>query len=778
MGQRNKLRKLKKILKKVKSFKEAMEALTDEELSGLTEKFKSRLKVGETLDELLPEAFAAICEADKRVLGMYPFDVQIMAGIALHQGLLAEMNTGEGKTLTATLPLYLNALTGKSTMLMTTNDYLARRDAMEMGPVYEFMGLSIKAGVPDPDVERFSDEEKKEIYQADIVYTTHGGFGFDYLFNNLVLDGEKRFLRELYYVIIDEADSVLLDAAATPLVIAGSPRVQSNLYEMADFFVTTLEPDVDYECEEKAVWLTDRGVAYAERYFRIDNFYGREHFEINRHVTLALRAHALFEKGKDYMVTESGEIALLDGGSGRLMQGVKLRGGQSQALEQKEGLSVTQENRSVASVTYQNLFLLFEKMSGMSGTISDAKDELRETYGIDMVVIPTNRPLQRKDYPDKYYKCMLNEVLDAMTLVIEIHKKGQPVLIVASTIRETEIISKLLYEEGIAHSVLNANNAYWEAEMIREAGQLNAVTVSTSMAGRGTDIKLGEGVKELGGLAVIGIGRMSNVRNERQARGRAGRQGDPGFSRFFVSLEDETVLQSGMMEKDKVEKASRFMSKRRVKKIINQAQQLMEENSESSRKHASDYDQVMKRQRELMYAIRNALLDGEPVEEEIILKIAATNIHRFISEADMLSVEEVNRYVLDEISYQLDDGVEHLLFNRKENVEKYLNDLVKEAFDRQKAAIKGKQRMEEFCRIATLTAMDEAWIEQVDYLQQLQTAVSGRASAQRNPVYEYQKEAFESYQKMEQSIYRNMVRNILLGESHLDQEGNMQVFFP
>lgn len=778
MGQKSKLRKIKKIVKKVKGYKSYMESLSDEKLSGLTEEFKDRLAAGETLDDLLPEAFAAMAEADRRILGMFPFDVQIMAGIAMHQGMLAEMNTGEGKTLTATLPLYLNALTGKSAILMTTNEYLARRDAMEMGPAYEFMGLHIRAGVPDPDVERFTDEEKKKVYQADIVYTTHSTFGFDYLFNNLVMTKEKRFLRDLTYVIIDEADSVLLDAAATPLVIAGSPRVQSNLYRMADFFVTTLEPEVDYECEEKAVWLTERGVAYAEKYFMIDNFYGREHFEINRHVTLALRAHALFEKGKDYMVTENGEITLLDGGSGRLMPGVKLRGGQNQALEQKEGLKVTQENRSVASITYQNLFLLFEKMSGMSGTISDAKDELKETYGIDMVVIPTNRPLKRRDYPDKHFKNRMSEVYEAMKLVLEIHKKQQPVLIVASTIPETEVISKLLYEEGIAHSVLNATNAYWEAEMIKEAGQKNAVTVSTAMAGRGTDIKLGEGVKELGGLAVVGVGRMSNVRNERQARGRAGRQGDPGFSQFFVSLEDDTVVQSGLIEEEKIKKAGRFMGRHRLKKTILHAQQRMEENSEASRKHANDYDQVMKRQRELMYGIRNALLDGEAIGEEEILKIARNNNHRFVMQTSPLTLATVSRYVLDNISYRLDEGLERLLFQNRQGVEDYLNELVKQEFEQQQKKLKSKQRLVEFCRVAILTAMDEAWIEQVDYLQQLQAAVSGRASAQRNPVYEYQKEAYESYRKMELTIYRNMIRNILLGEFQINSVGELEMFFP
>lgn len=510
-----------------------MSRLTDDELAQLTVTFKNRLAEGESLDDILPEAFAAICEADFRILGMEPYDVQILGGIALHKGYLTEMNTGEGKTLVATMPLYLNALTGKSTILVTANDYLAKRDAEEMGQVYQFMGLSVSAGGNEEDVGTLVNESKKEMYAADIVYTTHGTLGFDYLFNNLVTAAKDRFLREYNYVVIDEADSVLLDAAQTPLVISSSPRVQSNLYEQANFFVTTLVENEDYEKEDQAVWLTEKGIQYAETFFQIDNFYSEEYFEINRHVILALRAHVLFEEGKDYMVSNEGEVMLLDNGSGRMMKGVKLRGGQHQAIEVKEHQKASQESRSVASITFQNLFLLFPKMAGMSGTMANASEELRNVYGKKVLVIPPNRVNKRKDLRDRYFKNVEQQFSAALTEILKIHETGRPVLIVVSTIGETELVSEHLVREQIPHNVLNANNAFWEAEIIKEAGQRDAVTVATSMAGRGTDIKLGKGVEELGGLAVIGIGRMANVRLERQARGRAGRQGDPGSSLFL-----------------------------------------------------------------------------------------------------------------------------------------------------------------------------------------------------------------------------------------------------
>ncbi|MBP3593210.1 MAG: accessory Sec system translocase SecA2 [Lachnospiraceae bacterium] len=778
MGQKKTIKNLRRELKKVRSNKDYMASLSDEELSGLTIQFKERLRNGESLDSLLPEAFAAVCEADYRILGKAPYDVQVLGAIAMHQGKLVEMNTGEGKTLVATMPLYLNALTGKSTILMTSNSYLVLRDAEEMGQVYNFMGLTIAAGVRAREEEQFSNEDKKKVYAADIVYTTHGTFGFDYLLNNLVTSAEDRFLRELYYCILDEADSVLLDSAQTPLVISGFPRVQSNLYEMADFFVTTLVEGRDYEHEDQKVWLTEDGIRYAETYFGIDNFYGEEFFEINRHVTLALRAHVLFEPEKDYVVNNKQELQLLDNGSGRAMSGVKLRGGQHQAIEQKEKLEVSRENRSMASITYQNLFRLFPKMSGMSGTISDAEEELSSLYGVKMVVIPPNRPLMRKDLDDFYFKNSRQQLSAAMNTIAEVHSTGQPLLIVVSTIGETELVSKMLMEMQIPHSVLNANNAFWEAEIIKEAGQLNAVTVATGMAGRGTDIRLGKGVKELGGLAVIGIGRMVNTRQERQARGRAGRQGDPGFSRFFVSLEDEVVKNSGVIKKEKYEKKNLKIRKRKLRKIINTAQKINEEKAINSRQTAMDYDQVLQRQRSLIYATRDRMMDGEELEMKKILQVAGENINCFLNEKSELTEQTIRRYILDNLSYRLDKEFFECSCTDKTEMLRYLRDLVVDGLREQENKLGSETVMGEFMRVATLQAIDEAWIEQVDYLQQLQYAVAGRSTAQRNPIYEYQKEALLSFRKMEKTIQRNMVRNILLSTVSWDKDGNMKILYP
>lgn len=780
MKQTNKIRKLQRILNRIKKYKSKIAAMTDEQLADMTRVFRERLAQGVSLDELLPEAYAVICEADYRILGKFPYDVQILGGIALHQGYLAEMNTGEGKTLTATMPLYLNALTGKSTILVTTNEYLVLRDAEEMGQVYSFMGLTVAAGVRARQDEKISNDEKREIYNADIVYTTHSALGFDYLFNNLVTSAEDRFMREFYYVIIDEADFVLLDSAQTPLVISGAPRVQSNLYEMADFFVKTLEEDRDYEVEEKKVWLTDQGVRYAEQYFGIDNFYGREYFEINRHVTLALRAHMLFAKEKEYVVAENEEIRLLDSGSGRMMPGVKLRGGQHQALEVKEHLKVSQENRSVASVTYQNLFLLFPKMAGMSGTIADASDELRDVYGVDVLVVPPNCPVIRKDLPDRVFQDADSQFRAAIDAACAVHSTGQPVLLVVSTIAETELVSKLLTNQKIPHNVLNANNAFWEADIIKEAGQMNAVTVATAMAGRGTDIKLGEGVEELGGLAIIGVGRMNNIRQERQARGRAGRQGAPGNSRFYISLEDEIVTDYGAPYIRKYMEKGRHFSKGRIHRLICNAQKLCEESAVLSRRQALNYDEVMQKQRQLIYSMRDELLDGGRIGKERLMQIAENNIQTFVggfSGKQPVSRQAVSRYLLDNISYQMDDISDSIL-QGKESVTQYLRKQVEAALQEQESRIGDDETMEEFVRVATLRALDDAWVEEVDYLQQLQSAVAGRTSAQRNPVFEYRKDALESFGQMEQTVVRNVMRNILLSEVSYDAEGRMQILFP
>lgn len=774
----SKVRRLKKWLRKVKRQCASMERLTDEELSHVTEELKQELAKGKTLEQILPVAFAAICEADRRILGKFPYDVQILGGIALHFGYLTEMNTGEGKTLTATMPLYLNALTGKSVLLVTTNAYLALRDAKEMGQVYQFMGLTVAAGVSEKEEEKIENSEKKQIYDSDIVYTTHSVLGFDYLLNNLVTKAEDRFMREFYYVIIDEADSVLLDSAQTPLVISGSPRVQSNLYEMADFFVTTLEENVDYEVEDKMVWLTDAGVRYAESYFQIDNFYGEEYFQLNRHVVLALRAHALFEQEKEYVVSSKGEIMLLDNGTGRMMPGVKLRGGLHQALEAKEKLKLSMENRSVASVTFQNLFLLFPKMSGMSGTIADAAEELLSVYGRKVVVIPPNCPVKRKDRKDLYYRDSEEQYEKALELALKLHETGQPVLIVVSTIPETEAVSRRLVKEAIPHNVLNANNAYWEASIIQEAGQMYAVTVATGMAGRGTDIKLGEGVRELGGLAVIGIGRMKNVRLERQARGRAGRQGDPGMSRFFVSLQDEVVVNNYSPKRLARLEKKWYIGKRRLKKFVDKSQNISEEFAVMSRRQAMNYDEVLQRQRKLIYEMRNNLLDGKPVSKERIMEIAKRNIQQFLQEQNgAVDQSQVNRYVLDHISYRLDHEMPGERSSKKE-WEQALLELVSKRFDEQEESLGGRKRMDAFVRAAILHAIDEAWVEQVDYLQQLQAVVSGRAFAQRNLIYEYQEDALESFQKMEKMIDRNMMRNVLLSSVEIEEEEQMEIVFP
>lgn len=764
-------KKLHFLLGKVKEECKKVKNLSDYELQNKTVEFKERLKNGETTEDILPEAFAVCCEADYRVLGMFPFDVQILGGIALHLCYLAEMNTGEGKTLTATMPLYLNGLTGKSSILVTANEYLAIRDAEEMGKVYEFLGLSVKAGVTRDTNEHLNNDQKKEIYAADIVYTTHGSLGFDYLLNNLVHSKEDRFMCELYYVIIDEADSVLLDSASMPLVISGSPRVQSNLYGITDFFVTTLVEDEHYIVEDNKVWLTDKGIEYAQRYFRIDSLYSKENFDVLRHVVLALRAHYLMDKDVDYVVTDSGEIVLLDKSTGRKMNGMKLRGGSHQAIEEKERLKLSQEQRSVASITYQNLFNLFPKMSGMSGTIADGKDELLEVYNKRVVVIPPRKPLARKDLPDKYFKTSEEQFDAVIKETVKRHNTGQPVLLIASLISDTEMLSKLLVQENIEHSVLNANNAFWEAEIIKEAGQKNVVTVATSMAGRGTDIRLGSGVKELGGLCVLGIGRMNNTRDERQARGRAGRQGEPGVSIFYTSLEDDVceILGDDFLEKY-IEK-DKHISKRRIKKLINKSQKIKSESSVFQRKNAVDYDSVMQRQRTIMYKTRNDLLDGKSLDENYLLSICEDNIKNFVKSNKKLDSYAVHRYVLDNLSYRLQEMDEST-----KNQKDYLIQYSKMAFNNKKKSI--GDRFSEYCRLCTLRALDDGWVEEVDYLQQLQAAISGRSSAQRNLLLEYQREARISFEDMEKSIKKAMIRNILLGEVSFGKDNEMIILYP
>lgn len=546
LGQDFQLRKVKKILKQINALKGKMSSLSDQELVAKTVEFRQRLSEGESLDDILVEAFAVVREADKRILGMFPYDVQVMGAIVMHYGNVAEMNTGEGKTLTATMPVYLNAFSGEGVMVVTPNEYLSKRDAEEMGQVYRFLGLTI--GVPfteDPKKEMKA-EEKKLIYASDIIYTTNSNLGFDYLNDNLASNEEGKFLRPFNYVIIDEIDDILLDSAQTPLIIAGSPRVQSNYYAIIDTLVTTLVEGEDYifKEEKEEVWLTTKGAKSAEDFLGIDNLYKEEHASFARHLVYAIRAHKLFTKDKDYII-RGNEMVLVDKGTGRLMEMTKLQGGLHQAIEAKEHVKLSPETRAMASITYQSLFKMFNKISGMTGTGKVAEKEFIETYNMSVVRIPTNRPRQRIDYPDNLYITLPEKVYASLEYIKQYHAKGNPLLVFVGSVEMSQLYSSLLFREGIAHNVLNANNAAREAQIISESGQMGAVTVATSMAGRGTDIKLGKGVAELGGLIVIGTERMESQRIDLQIRGRSGRQGDPGMSKFFVSLEDDVIKKFG-----------------------------------------------------------------------------------------------------------------------------------------------------------------------------------------------------------------------------------------
>lgn len=774
-------RRIYKILEKVKSLEGTMRSMTDEELQGMTAKLKAQLEDGKTTDQILPEAYAAICEADRRILGTMPYDVQILGAIALHKGYLAEMLTGEGKTLMATLPLYLNALTGRSTILVTANEYLASRDADDLRPVFGFMGLTERAGVPRDPGTPLTNAEKKTNYAADILYTTHSILAFDYLLNNLVTKAEDRFLREFYFVMIDEADSVLLDGAQMPLVISGSPRVQSNLYAMTDFFVTTLKEDRDYEKEDKSVWLTDRGVKYAERFFGISDFYAHENFEINRHVTLALRAHVLFEKQSDYMLSDDGEIVLLDNSTGRSLPGMKLRGGAHQALEEKEHVKLSQEQRSVASVTYQNLFLMFPKMCGMSGTISDANRELFDVYHKLVFVVPPRKKVQRIDREDRFFASAQEQYEAALEETLARHRAGQPVLVVTATIQDTQIFSRMLVDHKVPHSVLNANNAYWEAEIIAEAGQMNAVTVSTGMAGRGTDIRLQDGVQELGGLAVIGIGRMENLRLERQARGRAGRQGDPGSSQFFVSLEDEVVVAMTGEKTAPYIDGERHISQRKLRRLINGAQKTMVEQSVSSREQSVRYDKILRRQREILYGARDRLLDRDTIQKDVVRKLISDDLRMFLDDNPKLTHGELTRFALDNLTYELDP--ERLpepgrsRADRQKMLER-LESYAGELYDRKTAIFKDEDQLQEYLRQCILNALDDCWVDEVDYLQQLQFAITTRGTAQRNPIFEYSREAYQSFGDMKKTMKKKIVRNFFLGDPQTGKDGRMSIVFP
>ncbi|MDK6233995.1 accessory Sec system translocase SecA2 [Aerococcus sanguinicola] len=781
---RGRLRRLNKILKVVNQEADHMAGLSDGQLRHKTDEFKARYQGGESLDELLPEAFAAVREAAKRVLGMYPYDVQVLGGIVLHEGHIAEMKTGEGKTLTATLPLYLNALTGKSVILVTVNDYLSCRDAEEMGPLYEFMGLSIAMGAPE-NADDLTPEDKQAIYASDIVYTTHSSLGFDYLGENLADSQDKQYLRDFYYVIIDEVDAVLLDGATSPLVISGSPRVQSNLYQLADAFIVSLEEGKDYFVtdEKDAVWLTQAGIQQAEDYFRLECFYHKDNRELVRQVTLALKAHFLFENEKDYVVQDD-EVILLDSQDGRKLMGTRLQAGQHQAIEAKEHVSLTADNRSMASITYQNLFKLFDRMAGMTGTGKPAEEEFISTYNMEVVSIPTNKPVIRQDLPDTIFRSFPEKVQAAIAYIKELHKTGQPLLIATGSVQLSALYSAILLKEGIPHNVLNAYNAVKEAEMVKEAGQLGAVTVATAMAGRGTDIKLGTGVAELGGLAVIGTERMTSERVDLQLRGRAGRQGDPGMSKFFVSLEDELIHKWGpehiryYSDQDKGRLDGKPLSNFRYQKYFDQAQEASDSSSESARQQILQMDEDMRIQRELIYRDRNALLSGGGLEAVDIPNLARKVFKDFINQLDEDGrVFAVERFIYDYLSYQVSIDRSAVEGMTDRQLLDYLMAIFEEQYTDKKSTIQNSAIFEDFIRKCLLKAIDSTWIEQVDYLTQFKQVVMSRRSAQRNPIFEYQREAYWSYQEMKRRINYEIVRYLALSQVVQSETGQPVVQF-
>ncbi|MGY5389644.1 accessory Sec system translocase SecA2 [Ligilactobacillus salivarius] len=763
-----------------------MSKLSDNQLKDKTQQFKKRLKQGETLDNILPEAFAAMREADKRVLGMFPYDVQVMGGIVLHQGNIAEMKTGEGKTLTATMPMYLNALSGESTILVTTNEYLANRDCEEMGQVYNWMGLSAASAVPE-NADELKVEEKREIYNSDIVYTTNNALGFDYLIDNLASSKEEKFMPEFSYVIVDEVDAVLLDTATTPLVISGAPRVQSNMYKMTDEFVVSLEEEEDYRLDEekKNVWLTRKGIEVAQEYFRVPNLYDGKHVELVRHITLALKAHNLFEKGKDYVI-EDNKMYLLDSTEGRILENTKMQQGQQQAIEAAEGAEISDDMRSMASITYQNFFRLFKKIGGMTGTGKTANKEFIETYYMKVIQIPTNNPVIRKDYPDKIYPTLREKLMASLKLVKELHEKGQPILLTTADVELSEIYSEILLHEQIPHNLLNAHNAAKEAEIISEAGQWGSVTVATSMAGRGTDIKLGKGVKELGGLAVIGTELMPSKRTELQLRGRSGRQGDPGFSQFFVSLEDDVVIDSGpkwvhryfKKHRNDNPDSPRELKSLRFRWAMKRTQKQHDNQGYNNRKQTMDFDESSKKQRNLIYSQRDELISENGRfkfnAEKFILKYLDGYLAKH--KADFTR-NELSRLIFDNLSYTYNGVPDNFPITDKAEIKKLLHQIVKEKLREKEAELENVEEIERFYRLSVLKAIDTGWVEEVDNLQQLRTVVSNRSTAQRNPVFEYHKEAERSFKRMQKFVNKLIVRNIMLSVIEIGADGKKDIYF-
>ena len=770
---RGEIKRLEKMADKVFSYEDQMAALTDDELKAKTVEFKQRYQDGESLDDLLYEAFAVVREAAKRVLGLFPYKVQVMGGIVLHHGDVPEMRTGEGKTLTATMPVYLNALSGKGVHVVTVNEYLTERDATEMGELYSWLGLSV--GI---NLAAKSPAEKKEAYLCDITYSTNSEIGFDYLRDNMVVRAENMVQRPLNYALVDEVDSILIDEARTPLIVSGQTASDtSQLYHMADAYVKTLtEDDYIIDVPSKTIGLSDSGIDKAESYFNLENLYDIENVALTHFIDNALRANYIMILDIDYVVSEDQEILIVDQFTGRTMEGRRYSDGLHQAIEAKEGVPVQEETKTSASITYQNLFRMYKKLSGMTGTGKTEEEEFREIYNIRVIPIPTNRPIARIDHPDLLYPSLKSKFKAVVEDVKSRHEKGQPVLVGTVAVETSDYLSQLLVQAGVPHEVLNAKNHYKEAQIIMNAGQRGAVTIATNMAGRGTDIKLGEGVRELGGLCVIGTERHESRRIDNQLRGRSGRQGDPGESQFYLSLEDELMRRFGserikaVLDRFKLSEEESVIRSNMFTRQVEGAQKRVEGNNYDTRKQVLQYDDVMREQREIIYAERYDVITANRDLAPKIKAMIKRTIKRIVEGASHSSKEERVEAILNFAKYNLvpEDTISASDIEGKSDKEviDYLYARAEEIYASQVAKLRDEESVQEFQKVLILRVVDSKWTDHIDALDQLRNAVGLRGYAQNNPVVEYQSESFRMFNDMIGSIEFDVTRLMMKAQIH------------
>ncbi len=767
------LRKLEKIAKKVESYADQMASLSDRDLQGKTLEFKERYQKGETLEQLLPEAFAVVREAAKRVLGLFPYRVQIMGGIVLHNGDVPEMRTGEGKTLTATMPVYLNAIAGEGVHVITVNEYLSTRDATEMGEVYSWLGLSV--GI---NLAAKSPAEKREAYNCDITYSTNSEVGFDYLRDNMVVRQEDMVQRPLNFALVDEVDSVLIDEARTPLIVSGAVSSETNqLYIRADMFVKTLT-SVDYviDVPTKTIGLSDSGIDKAESYFNLSNLYDIENVALTHFIDNALRANYIMLLDIDYVVSEDGEILIVDQFTGRTMEGRRFSDGLHQAIEAKEGVRIQEESKTSASITYQNMFRMYKKLAGMTGTAKTEEEEFREVYNMRIIPIPTNRPIARIDHTDLLYPTLESKFRAVVEDVKTRHAKGQPILVGTVAVETSDLISRKLVEAGIPHEVLNAKNHFKEAQIIMNAGQRGAVTIATNMAGRGTDIKLGEGVRELGGLCVIGTERHESRRIDNQLRGRSGRQGDPGESQFYLSLEDDLMRRFGsdrikaFLDRMKLDEEDTVIKSGMLGRQVESAQKRVEGNNYDTRKQVLQYDDVMREQREIIYANRRDVItanrDLGPEIKAMIKRTIdrAVDAHARSNRKD--AIDAIVTFARTSLVPEESISAKELRGLKDDQIKEKLYQRALAIYDQQLSKLRDQEVIIEFQKVLILMIVDNKWTEHIDALDQLRNAVGLRGYAQNNPVVEYQAEGFKMFQDMIGAIEFDVTRTMMKAQIH------------